>query len=59
VSGRRVTSPVIAISLAEFDPVQMGQEGGNSSISPQWSWCGWLMRTVAGWLRSSDAATGR
>ena len=31
--------------------------GGSSSTSPQWSWCGWLMRTVAGRVRSSDAGT--
>jgi len=35
VSGRRVTSPVIAISLAELDPVQIGQAGGSSSTRPQ------------------------
>jgi hypothetical protein len=56
-SGRRVTSPVTAISLADPDFVHIGQLGGSSSTSPQWSWCGWLMRTVAGRVRSSDAGT--
>ena len=47
-SERRVTSPVTAISFAEPDPVQIGHAVGSSSTSPQWSWCGWLIRTVAG-----------
>ena len=35
VNGRRAMSPVIAISLVDPDPVQIGQAGGSSPISPQ------------------------
>jgi hypothetical protein len=27
----------ISVSLAELDPVQIGQSGGSFSTSPQWS----------------------